>query len=106
MAIGPRAGDFRRADHAAAAAAILHDDGAEHGPHPISPHAPDHIGRAAGRERNDQPDRPLDLGRRRPRQRRRRKAAKAELEQVTALHDVSHSRTLATRRRYYTWWTV
>ena len=62
LAVGRRARHFGRADHAAAAAFVLGHDGAELGLHPLGPKPADHVGRAAGRERHDQLDRPLRKG--------------------------------------------
>ena len=63
LAVGRRARHFGRADHAAAAALVLDHDGAELGLHPLGPQPADHVGRAARRERHDQPDRPVGIGR-------------------------------------------
>jgi hypothetical protein len=62
VAVRRAARDFRGPDHAAAAALVLHDNGAEQGLHPVGPQPADHVGCAAGREGDDEADVALGIG--------------------------------------------
>ena len=87
MAVGLRACDLGRAGHAAAAAAIFRDHGAEDRFHPFGPQPADHVGRPAGRERHDQPDDAIGVGV--SRQRRKRpggEGGEAGRDEVSSVH--------------------
>ena len=90
VAVGTGMRDGGGAERTSAAALIFHDDSAEQRLDPLGPRAPDGVESAAGRERNDQTDRPLGIVRCRARSRGRQSTncerRRPEHQEITPSH--------------------
>ncbi len=96
-----RAGDLGGAGHAASAASVLRHHRAEERFHLLRPQPADHVGGATRRERNDEPDDAIGIGKAawgRHRSRQRRQAAS---QHVASVHGISSQPSRA-RARYWT----
>jgi len=88
VAVGTGMRDGGGAERTSAAALIFHDDSAEQRLDPLGPRAPDGVESAAGRERNDQTDRPLGIVRCRARSRESTNCERrrSERQEITPSH--------------------